>query len=400
MNIHEYQAKQILEEYGVAVPKGEVAYTPKEAVRAAQNVGGKLWVVKAQIHAGGRGKGRFVEKEAGEKGGVRLAKTLDEVEKYAMQMLGNTLVTHQTGPEGRQVKRVYISEGTDIKTELYLSVLVDRATSHVTFLASKEGGVDIEEVAAKHPEKIEMVAVDPAAGFQPFHARRLAFALEIPKELQGAFAQFVEKLYQCFVETDASQVEINPLVITEDGKLLALDAKFNFDENALFRHPDIHELRDPDEEDPLEQKAAKFGLSYVKMEGNIGCMVNGAGLAMATMDIIKLYGGMPANFLDVGGGANKEKVTEAFKLILSDANVEGILVNIFGGIMRCDIIAEGIITAAREVSLNVPLVVRLEGTNVELGKKMMASSGLAILAADNLADAAEKITRAVKKKAA
>ncbi len=400
MNIHEYQAKEILHKYGVPVPKGCVAYTPHEAVQAAQNVGGKLWVVKAQIHAGGRGKGKFVEKQAGDKGGVRLAKTLDEVEAHALQMLGNTLVTHQTGAEGRVVKRVYVSEGTDIETEMYLSLLVDRATSRITFLASKEGGVDIEEVAAHHPEKIKMVSVDPAAGFQPFHARELMFALDIPKELQNKFATFVERLYHCFVETDASQVEINPLTITKDGKLTALDAKFNFDENALFRHPDIHDLRDPDEEDPLEQKAAKFGLSYVKMEGNIGCMVNGAGLAMATMDIIKLYGGLPANFLDVGGGANKEKVTEAFKLILSDANVEGILVNIFGGIMRCDIIAEGIITAAREVSLDVPLVVRLEGTNVELGKKMMASSGLAITPADNLADAAEKITKAVKAKKA
>ncbi len=365
-------------------------------MHAAQAIGGKLWVVKAQIHAGGRGKGKFLEKEAGDKGGVRLAKTLEEVERHTIQMLGNTLVTHQTGPEGRLVKRVYVSEGTDIKSELYLSLLVDRATSRITFVASAEGGVDIEEVAAHHPEKIFMVDIDPACGFQPFHARKLAFSLGIPKELMNAFNEFAEKLYTCFVETDASQVEINPLTITQDGKLLALDAKFNFDENALFRHTEIADLRDPDEEDPLEQKAAKFGLSYVKMEGNIGCMVNGAGLAMATMDIIKLYGGTPANFLDVGGGANKEKVTEAFKLILSDPNVEGILVNIFGGIMRCDIIAEGIITAAREVSLSVPLVVRLEGTNVDLGKKMMASSGLAILAADNLADAAEKITKAVK----
>lgn len=400
MNIHEYQAKQILEKFGVPVPKGHVAYTPQEAVHAAQTIGGKLWVVKAQIHAGGRGKGKFVEKDAGDKGGVRLAKSLEEVENHTHQMLGNTLVTHQTGAEGRKVKRIYVSEGTGIKSELYLSLLVDRASARVTFVASAEGGVDIEEVAAHHPEKIIMVDVDPACGFQPFHARKLAYGIGIPKELMGAFHDFAEKLYKCFIDTDASQVEINPLTITDDGKLTALDAKFNFDENALFRHTDIAELRDPDEEDPLEQKAAKFGLSYIKLDGNIGCMVNGAGLAMATMDIIKLYGGMPANFLDVGGGANKEKVTEAFKLILSDPNVEGILVNIFGGIMRCDIIAEGIITAAREVSLDVPLVVRLEGTNVDLGKKMMASSGLAITAADNLGDAAEKITQAVKNKKA
>jgi succinyl-CoA synthetase beta subunit len=390
MNIHEYQAKQVLAKYHVPVPRGQVAYTPAEAVAAAQGLGGKLWVVKAQIHAGGRGKG----------GGVKLARTLTEVEELSKAMLGMTLVTHQTGPEGKLVKRVYIEEGTEIAKELYVSLLVDRASSRVTFVASTEGGMDIEEVAANHPEKIVKLAVDPAAGMHPFHARKLAFALNIPKELHGQFEQFVEALYKAFDDTDASQLEINPLVITKDGKLLTLDAKFNFDENALFRHPDIHELRDPDEEDPLEQKAAKFGLSYVKMDGNIGCMVNGAGLAMATMDIIQLYGGTPANFLDVGGGANREKVTEAFKLILSDSNVEGILVNIFGGIMRCDVIAEGIITAAREVNLHVPLVVRLEGTNVELGKKMLASSGLAITPADNLADAAEKIVSAVKRKAA
>ncbi|NBX03853.1 MAG: ADP-forming succinate--CoA ligase subunit beta [Alphaproteobacteria bacterium] len=390
MNIHEYQAKQILARYKVPVPHGYVAYTPAEAVQGAQNLGGKLWVVKAQIHAGGRGKG----------GGVKLAKSLTEVEELSKNMLGMTLVTHQTGPEGKLVKRIYVEEGTDIKTEMYLSMLVDRATSWVTFVASTEGGVEIEEVAAKHPEKILKLAIDPAAGIFPFHARKLAFGLNLPKELHGKFENFILSLYQAFMETDASQLEINPLVITGAGEIMALDAKFNFDENALFRHPVIHELRDPDEEDPLEQKAAKFGLSYVKMDGNIGCMVNGAGLAMATMDIIKLYGGTPANFLDVGGGANREKVGEAFKLILSDPNVEGILVNIFGGIMRCDIIAEGIITAAREVNLNVPLVVRLEGTNVELGKKMLASSGLAITPADNLGDAAEKIASAVKRKAA
>ena len=390
MNIHEYQAKQVLSRYNVPVPKGQVAYTPAEAVAAAQGLGGKLWVVKAQIHAGGRGKG----------GGVKLAKTLDEVETLAKQMIGMTLVTHQTGPEGKLVKRVYIEQGTSIKKELYLSALIDRATSRVTFIASQEGGVEIEEVAEHHPEKIIRLSVDPAAGIQSFHVRKMAFGLALPKELHAKFEHFIFAIYKAFIETDASQLEINPLVITGDGELVALDAKFDFDDNAMFRHPNIHELRDPDEEDPLELKASKFGLSYVKMDGNIGCMVNGAGLAMATMDIIKLYGGTPANFLDVGGGANREKVTEAFKLILSDPNVEGILVNIFGGIMRCDIIAEGIITAAREVNLHVPLVVRLEGTNVELGKKMLSSSGLAIVAADNLGDAAEKIVKAVKRKAA
>ena len=390
MNIHEYQAKQVLAKYGVPVPKGQVAYTPKEAVLAAQGLAGHLWVVKAQIHAGGRGKA----------GGVKLAKTMDEVENLAKAMIGMTLVTHQTGPEGKVVKRIYVEEGTAIKKELYVSLLVDRASSRVTFVASTEGGMDIEEVADKHPEKILKLTIDPVTGIQPFHSRELAFGLKLPAELHGKFDRFVNALYKAFIDTDASQLEINPLVITGSDELLALDAKFNFDENALFRHPDIMELRDPDEEDPLEIKASRFGLSYVKMDGNIGCMVNGAGLAMATMDIIQLYGGTPANFLDVGGGANREKVGEAFKLILSDPNVEGILVNIFGGIMRCDIIAEGIITAAREVNLHVPLVVRLEGTNVELGKKMLASSGLAIVPADNLADAAEKIVKAVKRKAA
>ncbi len=390
MNIHEYQAKQILSRYKVPVPRGHMAYTPNEAVQAAQNLGGKLWVVKAQIHAGGRGKA----------GGVKLAKTLDEVESLARKMIGMTLVTHQTGPEGKVVKRIYVEEGTSIKKELYLSMLIDRATSRVTFVTSAEGGVEIEEVAEKHPEKIIKLSIDPAAGMQPFHSRKMAFGLKLPKELHAKFDHFVNALYQAFMDTDASQLEINPLVITGEGELVALDAKFNFDENALFRHNFIYELRDPDEEDPLEQKAARYGLSYVKMDGNIGCMVNGAGLAMATMDIIKLYGGTPANFLDVGGGATKEKVTEAFKLIMSDTNVNGILVNIFGGIMRCDIIAEGIITAAKEINLHVPLVVRLEGTNVELGKKMLASSGLAITTADNLGDAAEKIVGAVKRKAA
>ncbi|MBY0355112.1 MAG: ADP-forming succinate--CoA ligase subunit beta [Rickettsiales bacterium] len=387
MNIHEYQAKIVLKKYGVPVPRGHVAYSPAEAEQAANQLGGKLWVVKAQIHAGGRGKA----------GGVKLAKSLDEVKKYTEEMIGMTLITHQTGPEGRLVKRVYIEEGSSIAKELYLSMVVDRATSRITFMASTEGGMDIEEVAAQHPEKIIMVDVDPAAGLQAFHTRQLAFGLKLAAELHGEFAKFVTAIYECFLATDAMQVEINPLVVTAENKLIALDAKFNFDENGLYRQPEVAEMRDPDEEDPLEQRAAEFGLAYIKMDGNIGCMVNGAGLAMASMDIIKLHGGNPANFLDVGGGATKEKVTEAFKLIMSDPNVEGILVNIFGGIMRCDVIAEGIITAAREISLNVPLVVRLEGTNVELGKKMMASSGLAITPADNLEDAAQKIVYAVQR---
>jgi succinyl-CoA synthetase beta subunit len=390
MNIHEYQAKSVLSKFGVPTPRGGVAYTPAEAEAVAQSLGGALWVVKAQIHAGGRGKA----------GGVKLAKSLEEVKRLTKEMLGMTLVTHQTGPEGKEVKRVYIEEGSDIGEELYLSAVLDRKYSTITLMGSKEGGVDIEEVAHKRPEKIITVPVDPATGIFAFHARKLAFGMEIPQEQHAEFTRLVNGVYLAFLATDASQIEINPLVITKQKKLIALDAKINFDDNALFRQPDILEMRDEDEEDPLELQAGKFGLSYVKMDGNIGCMVNGAGLAMATMDIIKLYGGEPANFLDVGGGANKEKVTEAFKLILSDPNVEGILVNIFGGIMRCDIIAEGIISAAREVSLNVPLVVRLAGTNVELGKKMLATSGLAITAADDLADAAEKITKSVKKKAA
>jgi len=390
MNIHEYQAKTILSKYGVAVPRGAVAFNPAEAEKAAKDMGGNLWVVKAQIHAGGRGKA----------GGVKLAKSVDEVKQLTKEMLGMTLVTHQTGPEGKEVKRVYIEEGSDIGSELYLSMVVDRETSRITFMASSEGGMDIEEVAHKTPEKIITVSVDPAAGIQPWHARVLGKGIGIPSELAKEFSQFIFGIYRAFVETDTSQIEINPLVITKGGKLVALDAKFNFDENSLYRHPDIVELRDEDEEDPLEREASKYGLSYVKMDGNIGCMVNGAGLAMSTMDIIKLYGGEPANFLDVGGGANKEKVTAAFKLILSDPSVKGILVNIFGGIMRCDIIAEGVIGAAKEVNLSVPLVVRLAGTNVELGKKMLSNSGLAIIPADDLADAAEKIVSAVKNKEA
>lgn len=390
MNIHEYQAKTILSKYGVAVPRGGIAFTPDEAEKVAQELGGTLWVVKAQIHAGGRGKG----------GGVKLAKSRDEVKQLTKEMLGMTLVTHQTGPEGKEVKRIYVEEGSDIGSELYISMVVDRATSRIAFMGSSEGGMDIEEVAAKTPEKIVTVDVDPAAGVQPYHVRVLAKGMGIPNELAKQFKNFIYGMYQAFVDTDASQVEINPLVITKQNELFALDAKFNFDDNALYRHADIVDMRDEDEEDPLELQASKFGLAYIKMDGNIGCMVNGAGLAMSTMDIIKLYGGEPANFLDVGGGANKEKVTEAFKLILSDPNVEGILVNIFGGIMRCDVIAEGVIAAAKEVNLGVPLVVRLAGTNVELGKKMLGNSGLDIIPADDLADAAEKIVGAVKNKAA
>ncbi len=389
MNIHEYQAKALLTKYGVPVPKGQVAYTEQEAEDAAKALGGPVWVVKAQIHAGGRGKG----------GGVKVVKSLADVRANADKMIGMTLVTHQTGPAGRAVKRVYIEEGCDIARELYLGLLIDRATQRITVMASTEGGMEIEEVAAATPEKILKVAIDPATGFQPFHARKLAHGLGLQGKQVGAAVKFMTALYDAFVGLDASIVEINPLVVTGAGELIALDAKMNFDDNALFRHPAVAELRDDDEEDPAELEAGKHGLNYVKLDGNIGCMVNGAGLAMATMDIIKLYGGEPANFLDVGGGATKERVTTAFKLILSDANVEGILVNIFGGIMRCDVIAEGVVAAAKEVSLHVPLVVRLEGTNVDLGKKILKQSGLAITSADNLADAAEKIVKAVKEAA-
>ncbi|MGO8866645.1 MAG: ADP-forming succinate--CoA ligase subunit beta [Alphaproteobacteria bacterium] len=386
MNIHEYQAKTLLAKYGVAVPRGGVAYTAAEAEQVAKELGGPVWVVKAQIHAGGRGKG----------GGVKLVKSVEEVRETAKKMIGMTLVTHQTGREGKAVKRVYIEEGCDIKRELYLGVLIDRATSRVTLMASTEGGVEIEEVAARAPEKILRVAVDPVVGLQPFYARKIAFGLGLVGQEVASAVKFLSGMYNAFVGLDASLVEINPLVITGKGEVVALDAKMNFDDNALFRHRDIADLRDEDEEDPTEREASRHDLNYVKLDGNIGCMVNGAGLAMATMDIIKLYGGEPANFLDVGGGATKERVTTAFKLILSDANVEGILVNIFGGIMRCDVIAEGVVAAAREVSLHVPLVVRLEGTNVELGKKILVQSGLPIVSADNLADAAEKVVKAVK----
>ena len=389
MNIHEYQAKAVLAKYGVAVPRGHAAFTPEEAVQKANELGGPVWVVKAQIHAGGRGKA----------GGVKVVKSVADVEKEAKRLLGSTLVTHQTGPEGKQVNRLYIEEGSSIERELYLSVLVDRATSRISFIASTEGGMDIEEVAAKTPEKILSFSVDPASGISGFHGRKVAYALGLEGDLNKQGVALIEKLYKAFVAEDMSMLEINPLVVTGEGKIVCLDAKVNFDSNALYRHKDIVELRDLTEEDPSEVEASKYDLNYIKLDGKIGCMVNGAGLAMATMDIIKLYGSEPANFLDVGGGATKEKVTAAFKIILSDPSVEGILVNIFGGIMRCDIIAEGVVAAAKEVSLSVPLVVRLEGTNVELGKKIMAESGLPIISADNLADAAEKIVKAVKEAA-
>ena len=395
MNIHEYQAKSLLKKYGVAVPRGGVAYTPQEAEGVARELGGPVWVVKSQIHAGGRGAGKFKDNPEG-KGGVRVVKSIEQVGRDTLEMLGHVLITKQTGPDGKEVKRVYIEEGCDIKRELYLSMLIDRGTSRVTIVASTEGGMAIEDVAEATPEKIMKIAVDPATGIQQYHARKIAFGLGLEgKQIQVA-TKFLIAMYKAFTDLDASMVEINPLVVTGEGQIIALDAKMGFDDNALFRHKDIEELRDESEEDPAEIEANRHSLNYVKLDGSIGCMVNGAGLAMGTMDIIKHYGGEPANFLDVGGGATRERVTTAFKLILSDKNVEGILVNIFGGIMRCDVIAEGVVAAAREVSLHVPLVVRLEGTNVELGKKIMAESGLPILSAENLADAAEKIVKAVK----
>ncbi len=388
MNIHEYQAKSLLKKFNVAVPEGHPAFSVPEAVEAAKQLesnGHKVFVVKAQIHAGGRGKA----------GGVKVVKSIDEVKEKASEILGKTLVTHQTGPEGKEVKRLYIESGSNIKQEYYLSAVVDRKTKTVVFMASTEGGVEIEEVAEKEPEKIITVSVDPATGIQGCHARKLGFGLGFKGDVLKKFSKLVFSLYKAFVETDASQIEINPLVETAEGEIIALDAKINFDDNALHRHDDIKELRDLDEEEALEIEASKYDLSYIKMDGKIGCMVNGAGLAMATMDIIQLYGSSPANFLDVGGGATREKVTAAFKIILSDENVKGILVNIFGGIMRCDIIANGILEAAKEVNLSVPLVVRLEGTNVDLGKKILDESGVAIISADDLADAADKIVKAV-----
>ena len=395
MNIHEYQAKSLLKKFGVAVPNGGVAYTPDEAIQAAKELPGPVWVVKSQIHAGGRGAGRFKDGDP-DKGGVRLAKSIDEVSAHATAMLGRTLVTKQTGEAGKEVKRVYIEDGCDIARELYLSILMDRVTSRITVMASTEGGMDIEEVAEKTPEKIIKVAIDPVFGMEGFYARQIAFGLGLEGKQVSSAVKLLTAMYKAFTELDASLVEVNPLVVTGSGDVIALDAKMNFDDNALYRQPEIAEMRDEDEEDPTELEASKHELNYIKLDGSIGCMVNGAGLAMATMDIIKLYGADPANFLDVGGGATKDRVTTAFKIILSDPNVEGILVNIFGGIMRCDVIAEGVVAAAREVSLQVPLVVRLEGTNVDLGKKILSESGLAIITADNLADAAEKIVTAVK----
>lgn len=386
MNIHEYQAKKLLSGFGVVVPAGEVVFTAEEAKSAAAKLGGAVWVVKAQIHAGGRGKG----------GGVKVVHSIDDVSAEAEQMIGMNLVTHQTGPQGREVKRVYIEEGCDIARELYLSLVIDRASNSVVIMASTEGGMDIEEVAATTPEKILKVAVDSATGIQPFHARKLAFALGLEGAQVRSAVTFISALYNAFIDLDASLIEINPLVVKGDGDLIALDAKMNFDDNALYRHKDIEALRDEDEEDPSELEASQYELNYIKLDGSIGCMVNGAGLAMATMDIIKLYGSSPANFLDVGGGATIERVTAAFKIILSDSNVKGILVNIFGGIMRCDVIAEGIVVAAKEVDLNVPLVVRLEGTNVELGREILSNSGLNIVSANDLGDAAKKVVAAVE----
>jgi len=398
MNIHEYQAKSLLAKFGVSVPRGAVAFTPEEAENAARDLGGPIWVVKSQIHAGGRGAGRFQDDPDGP-GGVRLCKSLEEVKENARKMLGHVLVTKQTGPAGKEVKRLYVEEGCDIARELYLGMLVDRASSRITVMASAEGGMDIEEVAARTPEKIIKVPIDPALGLMGFHGRKIAFGLGLKGKEVGSAVKFLMAMYKAMNALDASVVEINPLVVTGDGQVLALDAKMNFDDNALFRHKDVAELRDEDEEDPQELEAARHELNYIKLDGSIGCMVNGAGLAMSTMDIIKLYGSEPANFLDVGGGATKERVTVAFKIILADPNVQGILVNIFGGIMRCDVIAEGVVAAAREVSLTVPLVVRLEGTNVELGKKILAESGLTIQSADDLDDAAEKVVKAVKEAA-
>jgi succinyl-CoA synthetase beta subunit len=398
MNIHEYQGKELLKRYGVTVLDGHVAWTPEEAEAAATKLPGPVYVVKSQIHAGGRGAGRFADDPNG-KGGVRLARSPAEVREAAEAMIGHTLITKQTGEQGRPVRRVYVEAGCDIARELYLSLLVDRISGRVMVIASTEGGMEIEEVSVAHPEKILRVGIDPATGISGFHGRRLAAGLGLSGKQASAFGKFLAGMYAAFVALDCAVVEINPLVVTGAGDVVALDAKVSFDDNALFRHPELEKLRDEAEEDPKELEAAKFELNYVALDGNIGCMVNGAGLAMATMDIIKLYGMSPANFLDVGGSATKERVTAAFKIILSDPNVEGILVNIFGGIMRCDIIAEGVVSAAREVQLSVPLVVRLAGTNVDLGKQILAKSNLPIVAADNLADAAEKIVKAVREAA-
>ena len=396
MNIHEYQAKELLAKYGVPVPAGHAAMSVDEAVAAAKQLPGPLWVVKSQIHAGGRGKGKFTELGPDAKGGVRLAHSIDEVRAHSEEMLGKTLVTIQTGSAGKQVQRLYITDGVDIEKEFYLALLVDRETGRIAIVASTEGGMDIETVAHDTPEKIATITIDPATGLMPHHGRAVAAALGLSGDLAKQAGKVLASLYQAFIGTDASQIEINPLAIDDKGRLLVLDAKVGFDNNAEFRHPDLEQLRDLTEEEPMEIEASKYDLSYIKLDGSIGCMVNGAGLAMATMDIIKLEGGEPANFLDVGGGASKEKVTAAFKIILSDPAVKGILVNIFGGIMRCDIIADGIVAAAREVELGVPLVVRLEGTNVQQGKDILAQSGLPIIAANDLGDAARKIVAEVK----
>jgi len=396
MNIHEYQAKQILKAYGAPVADGRAITKAEEAKTAAGALDGPVWVVKAQIHAGGRGKGKFKEDSAGPKGGVRVCKSVEEAAENAEMMLGRTLVTHQTGPAGKQVNRIYIEDGSAIARELYLALLVDRGTSRVSFIASTEGGMDIEKVAAETPEKIVTFSVDPATGIQPFHGRKVAFALGLEGGAVKQCVKLISTLYRVFHEKDCSLLEINPLIVTPGNDIMCLDCKMNFDSNSLYRQPEVMALRDETEEDPKELQASKFDLNYIALDGEIGCMVNGAGLAMATMDIIKLYGSAPANFLDVGGGATKEKVTEAFKIITSDPKVKGILVNIFGGIMRCDVIAEGVVSAVKEVGLKVPLVVRLEGTNVELGKKIINESGLNVIAADNLADAAAKIVKAVK----
>ncbi|QOZ30656.1 ADP-forming succinate--CoA ligase subunit beta [Bradyrhizobium sp. CCBAU 53421] len=396
MNIHEYQAKALLHEFGVPISRGVPVLKPDDADAAAKQLPGPIWVVKSQIHAGGRGKGKFKEASAGDKGGVRIAKSVAEVDEFAKQMLGATLVTVQTGPHGKQVNRLYIEEGSDIDKEFYLSILVNRETSEVSFVVSTEGGVNIEEVAHSTPEKIVSFSVDPATGIMPHHGRTVAEALKLKGDLAKQAEKLTGQLYNAFVAKDMAMLEINPLVVTKQSQLRVLDAKVSFDSNALYRHPDVVALRDETEEDAKEIEASKYDLNYVALDGTIGCMVNGAGLAMATMDIIKLYGMEPANFLDVGGGASVEKVAAAFKIITADPNVKGILVNIFGGIMKCDVIAEGVVAAVKQVGLKVPLVVRLEGTNVELGKKIIRDSGLNVLAADNLDDAAQKIVKAVK----
>jgi succinyl-CoA synthetase beta subunit len=395
MNIHEYQAKSVLREFGVPVPRGVPIFHADEAEAAAKELGGPVWVVKSQIHAGGRGKGTFKEAQAGDKGGVRLAQSVDEVKTYVEQILGNTLVTVQTGPAGRQVNRIYLEDGSNIAKEFYLSLLVDRVTSRVSFVVSTEGGMDIEDVAHNTPERITTFSVDPATGIMPHHGRTVAKALKLEGDLAKQVGKLVGQLYTAFVSKDMEMLEINPLIVSAEGQIRCLDAKISFDSNALYRHPDVFALRDEGEEDAKEIEASKYDLNYITLEGTIGCMVNGAGLAMATMDIIKLYGAAPANFLDVGGGATKEKVAAAFKIITADPNVKGILVNIFGGIMKCDVIAEGVIAAVKEVGLQVPLVVRLEGTNVDLGKAIIGKSGLNVISADDLDDAAQKIVAAV-----